>query len=170
MEIEIPNNIPVEGEIDAEQQGLSFIHTGDQYLTFILGREHYAIDILSVNEIRGWENPTLIPHSEEFVKGVINLRGVIVPIVDLRTRFGVGEVIYSATTVVIVLSVTSPKARTMGFVVDAVSDVLNAEESDIKKAPMFSANISQDFVNGLVNVGNDVVTILNVHQLMNLDA
>lgn len=174
MAIQVPESALVATGEEFEIEGVDFISNGEQFLTFCLGDEHYGVDILSVNAIRGWDKPTLIPNSPKYVKGVINLRGVIVPIIDLRTRFGVGEEMYAATTVVIVLSGTVSGVertfeRTMGFVVDAVSDVLNAEEKDIKKAPMFGGNLSQDFVDGLVNVGENVVTLLNVDALLNLD-
>lgn len=164
----IPDNIPVEGEQKLE--GIDFISSGEQYLTFILGDENYAVDILSVKEIRGWEDPTSIPHAADYVKGVLNLRGLIVPTIDLRIRFGVGEVTYKETTVVIVLSgETEGATRTMGFVVDAVSDVLNADEDEIQAAPEFGGTLSRDYIRGLVNVGDDVVTVLEPQKLMNLE-
>ena len=90
MDIEVAEVRTAEGELE----GIDFISSGEQFLSFILGKEHYAVDILCVKEIRGWENPTMIPHSEVYMKGVINIRGVIIPIVDLRLRFSVGEVMY----------------------------------------------------------------------------
>ena len=158
---------------DAEEislTGIDYIASGNQYLSFSLGDEHYSVDILRVTEIRGWELPTLIPNSPRDVLGVVNLRGVIVPVVDLRIRFGVGKVDYLATTVVIILSIEHNSGhRMMGFVVDAVSDVLNVEDKDIKKAPNFNGTISQQSIIGLVNVGTNVVTVLDAHQLMSLD-
>jgi purine-binding chemotaxis protein CheW len=151
-------------------EGLDFIASGDQYLTFTLGNEHYAVDILCVKEIRGWETPTLIPNSPEHVKGVVNLRGIIVPIIDLRMQFSVGEATYTPTTVVIVLAnENGENKRTMGYVVDAVSDVLNAEESEIKKAPAFGGNIPPDYVDGLVNSGDNVITLLNIDALHSIE-
>lgn len=165
----LAQEIPVEGEYSLE--GIDFITSGEQYLTFILENEQYAVDILCVEEIRSWENPTRIPNAPAHVKGVINMRGVIVPIVDLRIKFGIGTADYSDTTVVIVLSYESEEhSRTIGFVVDAVSDVLNAEESEIKNAPAFGGIIPQHFVNGLVNVGEGVVTLLDVEALQQIEA
>jgi purine-binding chemotaxis protein CheW len=159
-----------EASNNVELEGIDFITSGNQYLTFILGDEHYGVDILSVKEIRGWENPTLIPNSADYVKGVINMRGVIVPILDLRIRFDVGELTYDATTVVIVLSMeSSERSCTMGFVVDAVSDVLNAEQNEIRPAPPFHGNIQPEYIEGLVNVGGNVVTLIHVDQLLNLE-
>lgn len=154
---------------DLSLEGIDFISDGDQYLTFCLQNEHYGVDILSVTEIRGWEAPTQIPNSPDFVCGVTNLRGVIVPIIDLRLKFQIGKPEYSPTTVVIVLTGKTGKGTcTMGFVVDAVSDVLNAEATDIKTAPSFGGLVEPAFVHGLVNVGSDVVTVLNVEQLLSL--
>jgi purine-binding chemotaxis protein CheW len=158
--------IPVEGEYSLE--GIDFITSGEQFLTFLLGSEQYAVNILCVEEIRSWENPTKIPNSPSDVKGVINMRGIIVPIIDLRLKFNIGEAIYTDTTVVIVLNSEledTGKTKTMGFVVDAVSDVLNAEESEIKNSPAFGGGVPQNYIYGLVNVGNNVVTILNVDTL-----
>lgn len=150
-------------------QGLDFIATGNQYLTFTLGEEHYGVDIVTVTEIRGWTAPTRVPNAPNYLKGVTNLRGVIVPVVDLRIRFNVGQPTYSPTTVIVVLAIDTPnKKRTMGFVVDAVSDVLNADDDIIKKAPDFSGNVDADLIQGLVNVGNDVVTLLNVEDLLSV--
>jgi purine-binding chemotaxis protein CheW len=161
---EMAQDIPPEGEHSIE--GLDFITNGDQYLTFLLADEQYAVDILCVEEIRSWEDPTIIPNSPLCIKGVINMRGVIVPIVDLRIKFNVGEAIYLETTVVIVLTYQSEdESRTIGFVVDAVSDVLNAEEADIKPAPAFGGRVSQQFIEGLINSDTNVVTLLNVEHL-----
>lgn len=169
MTIEVPEASLISDQ-ELQLEGVDFISSGEQYLTFCLGDEHYGVDILSVNAIRGWERPTLIPNSPDYVKGVINLRGVIVPILDLRSRFGVGEETYTPTTVVIILSrEMGPRRRTMGFVVDAVSDVLNADEDEVKKPPLFGGSLDQSFIDGLVNVGKDVVTLLNVDALVTLD-
>ena len=110
----------VEPEVDEQSE---YIVNGVQYLTFMLGGESYGVDILAVKEIRGWEDATLVPNSPGFVKGVVNLRGAIVPIIDLRIRFDVGEIDYLPTTVVVILSGESDSGdnRTVGFIVDAVS-------------------------------------------------
>lgn len=164
----LAQDIPVEGEYSLE--GIDFITSGEQYLTFVLDTEHYAVDILCVEEIRSWEKPTRIPNSPDHVKGVINMRGVIVPIVDLRLKFNIGDAHYNETTVVIVLNYESSEgSRTIGFVVDAVSDVLNADESEIKAAPAFGGFIPHHFVNGLVNAGDGVVTLLNVEALQQIE-
>ena len=169
MTIDI-DSIAVAAENEVSLEGIDFITSGNQYLTFALGKEHYGIDILSVREIRGWDSPTLIPNSPDYVKGVVNLRGLIVPIIDLRIRFQVGEATYTPTTVVIVLTVDNEQSsRTMGYVVDAVSDVLNAEDNEIKQPPLFQANVPPDYVEGIVNVGNQVVTLLNTEAIQRLE-
>jgi len=165
---ELAADIPVEGEYSLE--GVDFITSGEQFLTFLLDQEQYAFDILCVEEIRSWENPTKIPNSAAYIKGVINMRGIIVPIVDLRLKFSIGEAVYAETTVVIVLTVEKEgKSRTIGFVVDAVSDVLNAEENEIKNSPAFGGCVPQHYVDGLVNVGENVVTLLNVQALQTIE-
>lgn len=165
---ELAKEIPSQGEHALE--GIDFITNGEQYLTFTLAREQYAVDILCVEEIRIWARPTRIPNAPDYVKGVINMRGIIVPIVDLRLKFNIGQANYSDTTVVIVLKVEHDNdSRTMGFVVDAVSDVLNADEGDIKKAPAFGCGVPERYIEGLVNVGSNVVTLLNVHALQHIE-
>lgn len=165
---ELAKTVPVEGEVSLD--GYDFINNGEEYLTFSLGEEHYGIDILSVNEIRSWEQPTLIPNAPGYIKGVINIRGSIIPIIDLRIRFAVGELNYTDTTVVIVLTIDNPRLkRMMGFVVDAVSDVLNAQSSEIKKASVFGGYIPSEMIEGSVNVENNVVTILSTEQLLTLE-
>jgi purine-binding chemotaxis protein CheW len=163
----LAEDIPVEGEYSLE--GIDFISSGEQYLTFLLGIEQYAVNILSVEEIRSWESPTRIPNSPNDVKGVINMRGIIVPIIDLRIKFNMGEANYLETTVVVVLKVElDDSARTIGFVVDAVSDVLNTEENEIKKSPAFGGCVPHHYIDGLVNVGDNVVTLLNVQALQSI--
>ena len=160
----LAKDIPAEGEYSLE--GIDFITNGEQYLTFLLANEQYAVDILCVEEIRSWEQPTRIPNAPYYVKGVINMRGTIVPIIDLRLKFNVGQADYSSVTVVIVLTVEiEENSRTIGFVVDAVSDVLNAEQSEIKNAPAFGGCVPQQYIEGLINTSDNVVTLLNVETL-----
>jgi len=119
---------------------------GREFLSFKLGAEEYGIDILRVQEIRGYEAPTRIANAADFIKGVINLRGVIVPIVDMRIRFGLDEVVYGPTTVTIVLNIGG---RTVGMVVDSVSDVIELDDSQIKAAPEFNAAVDSVYITGL---------------------
>jgi purine-binding chemotaxis protein CheW len=117
-----------------------------EYLSFKLGAEEYGIDILKVQEIRGYEQPTRIANAPHFIKGVVNLRGVIVPIVDMRLRFGLPDVQYNSFTVVIILNIAT---RTVGMVVDSVSDVLELAGEQIKPAPEFNGAIDASYITGL---------------------
>ncbi|MCX8085760.1 MAG: chemotaxis protein CheW [Rhodocyclaceae bacterium] len=134
-----------------------------EYLTFTLGPEEYAIDILKVQEIRGYEPPTTIAHAPEFIKGVINLRGVIVPIVDLRIKFGVGQAEYTPFTVVIILSLSS---RLVGIVVDGVSDVTTLAPEQIHPAPEFAATVDTRYIEGLGTADGRMLIIVDIEKLM----
>ncbi len=141
-----------------------------QYLTFLLGGEEYGVDILRVQEIKGWDNVTQIPNTPDYIKGVINLRGAIVPIIDLRQRFNLENTQYGPTTVVIVLKVrNNEKERTVGIVVDAVSDVYNIAGDDMKPPPDFG-DIDVEFVNGLATIDDKMVITLNIDELLNTPA
>lgn len=138
-----------------------------QYLTFIMAGEEYGVDILAVQEIRGWEQSTVIPNSPDYIKGVINLRGTIVPIMDLRARFGLPGVEYSPVTVVIILKVEGHHGeRVMGIVVDAVSDVYTIAESTTRRAPELGEDNNSMFIKGLVNVNDKMVILLDVSSLL----
>lgn len=139
----------------------------DQYLTFIMANEEYGVDILRVQEIKGWDTATPLPNTPPYVKGVINLRGTIVPIIDLRQRFGLETVPYGPTTVVIVLKVETERGeRVMGIVVDAVSEVYNVGGDDMKSAPDFGTAMAGDVVRGLATVEEKMVIILNIDRLL----
>lgn len=140
-----------------------------QYLTFIMDGEEYGVDILAVQEIRGWESATPIPHSPSYMKGVINLRGTIVPIMDLRNRFGITFQAYTEETVVVVLKVeTETINRTMGIVVDAISDVYDIPTDNIKSTNM-ADNQNSRFIKGLVTVKEHMVILLELEKLLTLD-
>jgi purine-binding chemotaxis protein CheW len=135
---------------------------GQEFLTFRLGGEEYAIEILKVREIRRWEDPTTIVNAPEFIKGVINLRGTIVPIVDLRVKFK-GEARYDQFTVVIILSVSD---RVIGIVVDSVSDVMTLAPEQIRPAPEFGGDVDARFITGLGTVGERMLILTDVERLM----
>ncbi len=137
-----------------------------QFLSFTLGDESYAVDILSVQEIRGWEPVSRVPNVPAYEKGVINLRGAIVPIIDLREKFGMQHQGYSALTVVIILQTDH---RRTGVVVDAVSDVLDVDERTIQKTPDFGAAISTEYITGLISVHDRMVMLLDVKRLLHLE-
>ena len=134
-----------------------------ELLTFTLGSEHYALDILKVQEIRGYENPTRIANTPDFIKGVINLRGHIVPIVDLRLKLGVGEARYDAATVVIILNVLK---RVVGMVVDGVSDVVALPPESIKPPPEFGAALDTRYILGLATLGEQLLILVDIERLM----
>lgn len=134
-----------------------------QYLTLRLGTEEYAIDILRVQEIRSYEEPTRMVNAPSFVKGVINLRGVIVPIVDLRLKLNLEQVAYDEFTVVIILNV---RAVVVGAVVDAVSDVVTLSSQSIKPAPQFDAAIDARFITGLATLSDRMLIVMNIEALM----
>ncbi len=142
----------------------------NQYLTFILAGEEYGVDILRVQELRGWEEATEIPNTPDYVKGVVNLRGTIVPIVDLRSRFELEQVEYSKLTVVIVMKVYGNAGeRTMGFVVDAVSEVYNLEDEQQKPAPDFGCVVNTEFIRGLATVGDKMIILLDIDHVVDAD-
>ncbi len=142
----------------------------NQYLTFILAGEEYGVDILRVQEIRGWEEATEIPNTPDYVKGVVNLRGTIVPIVDLRFRFELEQVEYSAITVVIVMKVYGKAGeRTMGFVVDAVSEVYNVNSEQQKPPPDFGCAVKTEFVKGLATVDEKMLILLDIDHVVDVD-
>jgi purine-binding chemotaxis protein CheW len=136
---------------------------GGEFLTFRLGNEEYGIDILKVQEIRSYEAPTRIANAPPFIKGVVNLRGVIVPIVDLRLKLGCERAEYNSFTVVIVLNV---KGRVVGAVVDSVSDVLALEGSAIKAAPEMTSAIDTGFINGIGSVSGRMLILMDIEGLM----
>lgn len=135
-----------------------------QYLTLRLGDEDYAIDIMRVQEIRSYEEPTRMANSPIFIKGVINLRGVIVPIVDLRMKLNISKVEYNEFTVVIILNV---RGSITGAVVDAVSDVVTLDAKNIKPAPQFESAIDSRFILGLAQVGERMLIVMNMEALLN---
>ena len=140
-----------------------------QFLTFAVGDESYGISITTVREIKSWEETTVLPNSPQFMRGVINLRGTVVPIFDLRSRFGQGETnINAAKSVVIVIAIED---RQIGLLVDAVSDILDVESSAIKGAPSGTeANIEEAYISGLVSEGSKMVILLDTKNLFDVEA
>ena len=137
--------------------------TPREVLSFTLGSEEYGIDILKVQEIRGYEPPTRIANAPSFMKGVVNLRGVIVPIVDMRLRFALDDVKYDDFTVVIILNVVN---RTIGIVVDSVSDVMELASEHIQAAPDIESAIDSTCIYGLGSVNDRMLILLDIEKLM----
>jgi purine-binding chemotaxis protein CheW len=138
-----------------------------QVLTFVLGSETYGVDILRVQEIRGWSSVTKIPHAPAHVLGVLNLRGSIVPIVDMRMQFNLERAEYTAVTVIIVLSVQSRAGRRdFGVVVDGVSDVVTVNEAQVKPAPDLGSRAATEHIRGLMPVADRMVVLLDIDRLI----
>ncbi len=136
---------------------------GSQFLTFSLGDELYGVDILRVQEIKGYTAVTKIPNTPAHIKGVLNLRGTIVPIVELRTKFGLPTIDYTMFTVIVVVVVQD---KVMGLVVDAVSDVLDIGAKDIQPAPAFGDRVDVTFLNGIGKSGEKLVSLLDIDRLL----
>jgi len=134
-----------------------------EYLVFSLGDEEYAVDILKVQEIRGYENVTRIANVPDFIKGVTNLRGVIVPIIDLRLKFHLDKVEYGGQTVVIVVNVDD---RIVGIVVDGVSDVMTLAPDQIKPAPEFGVTVSSDYLSGIGSLEDRMLVLVDIEKLL----
>lgn len=135
-----------------------------EYLVFTLGKEEYGIDILKVQEIRGYDQVTRIANTPDFIKGVTNLRGVIVPIIDMRVKFAHDNILYNENTVVIVLNLAE---RIVGIVVDGVSDVLALTPEDIRPAPEFTVTLSTEYLTGLGARGERMLILVDIEKLLN---
>jgi purine-binding chemotaxis protein CheW len=137
-----------------------------EFLSFKLGQEEYCLDILSVQEIRGYDTVTSIANTPDFIKGVINLRGNIVPIVDMRIKFRLSEARYDATTIVIILNLNK---KMIGIVVDSVSDVIALPVEAIREAPRFGSAINTEFISGMATVDGNMLIVVDIQKLMSSD-
>ena len=142
--------------------------SGNQFLTFMLGGEYYGVEILQVQEIKAWTPVTKVPNTPGFIKGVLNLRGEIVPILDMRVLFGLEQSDYTNLTVIIVLSLRddSGKQRTIGVVADSVSDVADIADDNIKATPELGDEIKTDFIRNVANVEDKLVMLLDIMMLI----
>ncbi len=138
----------------------------NEFLTFRLGGEEYGMEILKVQEIRGYDSITQIANAPEFIKGVVNLRGIIVPIIDMRIKFRLGEANYDQFTVVIILNVAG---RVMGIVVDGVSDVISLEADQMRPTPGFGSVIDTEYIMGLGTVDERMLILIDIEKLMGSD-
>lgn len=134
-----------------------------QFLAFTLGQEEYGLDLLQVQELREYEKVTQIANAPAFLKGVVNLRGIIVPIMDMRIKLGFENVIYNELTVVIILSI---RGRTVGMVVDSVSDVINLRPEDLKPAPEMGAAVGADYLIGLGTIDERMIILVDIDSMM----
>ncbi len=143
------------------------VSKADQYLTYAVGKEDYGVKILSVREIRGWEPVARVPNTPAYIKGVLNLRGTTVPVVDMRLRLNLSDPSYNAATVLIVLRAEIDGAeRIAGIVVDSVSDVMNAGSQDVRKTPDFGETVDTEFITGLADVDGKMVMLFDVDNFM----
>ena len=167
MSVEAPE---IEVDDNADLLGAQLNDADNQYLTFMMAGEEYGVDILSVQEIRGWEAATPIPNAPPNVKGVINLRGNIIPLIDLRQCFGLDSITYTPVTVVIVLKVTTGKVpRIMGIIVDAVSDVYTITEKEMRVPPDLGDSVDTGFIRGLSTVNDKMIVLLEMDKLLSLE-
>jgi purine-binding chemotaxis protein CheW len=134
-----------------------------EYLTFTLGQEEYGVDILKVQEIRGYEKPTAIANAPAFIKGVVNLRGTIVPIIDMRIKFNLSDAEYNQFTVVIILNVAG---RVVGMVVDGVSDVITLNAEQMRPVPDFTSSFDTQYITGLGTVDERMLILVDIEKLM----
>ena len=139
------------------------VTANNEFLTFTLGKEEYGIDILKVQEIRGYDAVTAIANTPEFIKGVVNLRGIIVPIVDMRIKFHLPDVSYGPHTVMIILNIAK---RVVGMVVDGVSDVITLTPEQIKPAPEFGATLDTRYLTGLGTVDQRMIILVDIERLL----
>jgi purine-binding chemotaxis protein CheW len=147
----------------SETQTMILTSGANQYLTFTLGEEEYGLDILKVQEIKGYDRATPLPDSPPCVKGVINLRGTVVPVVDVRSRFSMGEVAEDGESVVIVVTIDE---RLTGLLVDAVKDVLTILEENIQPAPEITRGADSDLIGGIGQFGERMVTLLDIERVL----
>ena len=152
-------------------QAKQAIEADQQYLTFLLDGESYGIDVLQVQEIRAWESTRLIPEAPDYIKGLLDLRGEMVPIVDLRARFSLERVDYTPTTVIIVISVqVAEDTELVGIVVDNVSDVVNVKPGGVRPAPKLGQQINTDFIHGMIRNDENMVMLLETGRLFDPQA
>jgi purine-binding chemotaxis protein CheW len=140
-----------------------------QYITFLATGQEYAADIMTIREIRGWTDTTTLPHVPDYVRGIINLRGMVLPVIDLKARLGLGQTVVSPKHVIIVIN---SGERTVGLLVDAVSDILTVAKSDIQAVPDVMQESQSDYVEGIAVLDGRMVTLLGMNKLtasFNLD-
>ena len=149
--------------LNALTQQFTLTADTQQYLTFTLGNEEYGAPILAVQEIKGYVAATPIPHTPMYIKGVMDLRGIIMPVLDLRVKFGMPSAEYDQFTVIIVVKV---KDKPLGLVVDAVSDVLSVKNGEMQAAPEFGGQVDTRFIQGLAKAGDKLVVLLDLERVL----
>lgn len=157
--MQVAENQPDKARVDAVGS------SSQQFLTYTVGDEEYGVDIMKVREVKGWTETTRLPSSPEYMRGVLNLRGVVIPIFDLRARFGGGLTEATDKHVVVILAVGD---RTIGLLVDTVSDILTVETEEIKDAPDREGSLDKQFITGLIAVEDRMVVLLDVEKLVDV--
>jgi purine-binding chemotaxis protein CheW len=150
-------------QLDALNSQIGSSSDGNQYLTFALGNEEYGVDILKVQEIKGYTPATPVPNTPDYIKGVMNLRGTIIPVVDLRAKLALEQAEYNQFTVIIVVMVGT---KVVGLIVDSVSDVLNIPKSDMQAVPEFGSTIDVGFIAGMAKAGEKIVMLLDIDKVV----
>ncbi|MDQ7050968.1 MAG: chemotaxis protein CheW [Enterobacterales bacterium] len=143
-----------------------------QFLTFMMGKDEYGVDILAVQEIHCWVEPRPMPNTPDYIRGVIDWRGTIVPIIDLRVRFGYPEATYTSTTVVIILKTTlstTEQECIIGIVVDAVADVYDVAIADLKLSPSLGSKVDTKYIKGLTKIEESMIIILDLAKMIDLN-
>ncbi len=151
----------------AQQMDIDVAQKEGKYLTFALGHEEYGLEILKVREIIGYMNITAVPQTPSHVKGVINLRGQVIPVIDLRSKFGMEEIEITEQTCIIVVEITQGTRKFQtGIVVDHVSEVLDIAENDIEDAPQFGSSVNTEFIMGMGKIGDTVKILLDIDRVL----
>lgn len=161
-----------EAAIKRTEQDSSTVQAEQQFLTFMMGQDEYGVDILAVQEIHCWVEPRPMPNTPDYIRGVIDWRGTIVPIIDLRVRFNYPEATYTSTTVVIILKTTLSKTDQeciIGIVVDAVADVYDVAVNDLKLSPSLGSKIDTKYIKGLTKIEESMIIILDLAKMIDLE-
>jgi len=156
------------GAVTMDQAAKAMVNREGKYLTFVLSGEEYGIGILKVKEIIGIMAITMVPQTPSYMKGVINLRGKVIPIVDLRLKFGMEALDYTEKTCIIVVEITNRSQKVMiGVLVDSVSEVLNIKGGDIEDSPNFGSRLNTDYILGMAKTGGKVKILLDIDRVLN---
>ena len=159
---------PVSTQVQETENSLGRLAREGKYLTFALGQEEYGLEILKVREIIGCMEITHVPKTPDYIKGIINLRGKVIPVVDLRTHFGMEEIDVTEATCIIVVEITQDDHHVeTGIIVDQVSEVLDITDEQIEEAPQFGSNVDTQFILGMGKIGDSVKILLEIDKVLN---
>jgi purine-binding chemotaxis protein CheW len=152
---------------ESEQRKPNLAEVSQQYLTFLVGREEYGIDILRVQEIKAFSTVTAVPNTPAYIRGVMNLRGTVIPVLDLRVKFGIAEPRYDKFTVIVVVSL---RTKVVGLVVDAVSDVLDIRSASIERPPELVSDAETAFIRGMATLADRLIMLVDVDLIISLES